>query len=249
MNQLYSLPMTSSDLFRFAKVGGSVRDQLMGLEPQDVDFVSVPQVEFATAEEAMRALRKDLEASGYVLLKASPQFFCLKVRSPDSSVVDFVMARKDGPSSDGRRPDYVLPGTLHDDLARRDFTINAMAIMDGELVDPFGGENDLHRRTLRFVGDPMQRISEDGLRVMRAFRFMVTKGLDPDEATISALFSSFAAEMLMKVNVDRIRKEVEKMFLANMRETFEIFSSTYMPIHIYNAIFRDNLRVIPTLKK
>jgi tRNA nucleotidyltransferase (CCA-adding enzyme) len=158
-----------------------------------------------------------------------------------------VLARKDGPSSDGRRPDFVLPGTLMDDLQRRDFTVNAMAILDGELVDPFGGQSDLDAMLLRFVGNPTDRIAEDGLRVMRALRFMVVKGFDMDMDTWDAINSDFAAEMLTKVSVERIREELEKMFFANTLWSLNVLND--LNPEVKNAIFRDGLRLMPTLKK
>ena len=82
--------------------------------------------------------------------------------------------RKDGSYGDGRRPDNVSFGTnIIDDLARRDFTINAMAIgIDNELIDIFGGKNDLEHNIVRAVGNANKRIAEDGLRILRAFRFL-----------------------------------------------------------------------------
>jgi tRNA nucleotidyltransferase (CCA-adding enzyme) len=134
-----------------------------------------------------------------------------------------------------------------DDLQRRDFTVNAMAILDGELVDPFGGRSDLEAGLLRFVGDPTQRIAEDGLRVMRALRFFVTKGFNMDADTWDAIDSDFAAEMLTKVSVERIREELEKMFFSNTLWSMGVLNE--LNPEVQNAIFRDGLRLMPTLKK
>jgi tRNA nucleotidyltransferase (CCA-adding enzyme) len=134
-----------------------------------------------------------------------------------------------------------------DDLERRDFTVNAMAMLGGELVDPFGGREDLESNLLRFVGNPTDRIAEDGLRVMRALRFAATKGFDIDADTWDAINSDFAAEMLMKVSVERIREELERMFLADTLWSLRVLND--INIEVQDAIFRDGLRLMPTLKK
>jgi hypothetical protein len=242
-------------MFQFAEVGGAVRDNFLGLDSKDVDFVAIPEDTsvFVDADSAFTTLCTHLRLKGFKVFLETPQFFTVRAQVPDdhplkqrTNVADFVLARKDGPSSDGRRPDFVLPGTLMDDLQRRDFTVNAMAMLNGELVDPFGGKNDLDSNLLRFVGNPTDRIAEDGLRVMRALRFHITKGFDIDADTWDAVNSDFAAEMLSKVSVERIRDELENMFLANTVATMETLSDVRR--NMKNAIFRDGLRLMPTLK-
>lgn len=240
-------------MFQFAEVGGAVRDSLLGLDSKDVDFVAVPTEFFIDAGDAFTALVAHLKEQGFKVFLETPQFFTVRAQVPEghplrqrTTVADFVLARKDGPSSDGRRPDFVFPGTLMDDLERRDFTVNAMARLNGELIDPFGGQMDLKKNILRFVGDPKERIAEDGLRVMRAMRFRVTKGFHLGVDTWSAIDSDFAAEMLMKVSIERIREELEKMFFADTLQSMEFLTRFSKPIQ--NAIFRDGLRLMPTLK-
>ena len=208
-------------MFEFAEVGGAVRDSLLGIESEDVDFVAILQNQGSNqnAESAFDMLINHLEANGFVIYQKKPEFFTIKAKVPENhplkqrtNVADFVLARKDGPSSDGRRPDYVLPGTLLDDLTRRDFTVNAMAKLNGSLLDFFGGAQDLQAGLIRFVGDPTQRIGEDGLRSLRALRFSVTKGFDIDCDAWKVINSDFSAEMLLKVSADRVRGELLKMF-------------------------------------
>jgi tRNA nucleotidyltransferase (CCA-adding enzyme) len=243
-------------MFQFAEVGGAVRDKFLGVDSKDVDFVAIPinPKMFANADEAFATLVNVLKVDGLEVFLETPEFFTVRAQVPTwhplkqrTTVADFVLARKDGPSSDGRRPDFVLPGTLMDDLQRRDFTVNSMAILDGELVDPFGGREDLENNLLRFVGNPTDRIAEDGLRVMRALRFHITKGFDVDAETWDAVNSEFAAEMLMKVSTERIREELEKMFLFDTVLTMETLSDVRR--NLKKAIFRDGLRLQPTLKK
>lgn len=247
-------------MFTFAEVGGAVRDGLLGLDSKDVDFVAVPTslAAFSTADEAFAALVADLKCQGFQVFLETPQFFTVRAQVPDghplktrTNVADFVLARRDGPSSDGRRPDFVLPGTLHDDLERRDFTINAMAILpNGELVDPFGGSDDLDAELIRFVGDPMERIKEDGLRVVRALRFCVTKGFDIEANTWEALTSELAMDMVRKVSIERIREELDKMFSFSSTDTLiALHLINNLPVCTQRAIFRDGLRLQPTLKK
>jgi tRNA nucleotidyltransferase (CCA-adding enzyme) len=241
-------------MFQFAEVGGAVRDKFLGVDSKDVDFVAVPKMSWDSADSAFNGLVNHLKWCGFKVFLETPEFFTVRAQVPNghplkqrTTVADFVLARKDGPSSDGRRPDFVLPGTLMDDLQRRDFTVNAMAILDGELVDPFGGREDLENNLLRFVGNPTDRIAEDGLRVMRALRFMVVKGFDMDMDTWDAINSDFAAEMLTKVSVERIREELEKMFFANTLWSLNVLND--LNPEVKNAIFRDGLRLMPTLKK
>jgi tRNA nucleotidyltransferase/poly(A) polymerase len=242
-------------VFQFAEVGGAVRDSFLGVKSKDVDFVAIPRsLEFhRDANDAFKNLVAHLKWCGFKVFLETPEFFTVRAQVPDghplkhrTNVADFVLARKDGPSSDGRRPDFVLAGTLMDDLERRDFTVNAMARLDNELIDPFGGRQDLQDNLLKFVGNPTDRIAEDGLRVMRALRFHITKGFDIDADTWDAVNSDFAAEMLSKVSVERIREELEKMFLVNTVATMETLST--VRCNMKNAIFRDGLRLMPTLK-
>jgi len=126
--------------------------------------------------------------------------------------------RKDGSYGDGRRPDNVSFGTnIMDDLARRDFTINAMAIdVDGNLIDIFGGENDLRLNIVKAVGEAEKRIAEDGLRILRAFRF-----LDLEKNNLRALDTELEKaikeniDMLDKVSRERITDEIRKILASN----------------------------------
>jgi len=243
-------------MFQFAEVGGAVRDSLLGVKSKDVDFVAIPKNTemHKNAEDAFHALVFHLEETGFKIFLETPQFFTVRAQVPEchslrerTNVADFVLARKDGPSSDGRRPDYVLPGTLMDDLSRRDFTINSMAILDGELIDPFGGQEDLEARLIRFVGDPHDRIAEDGLRVMRALRLSITKNMNLHYYTWEIIDTDFASRMLMKVSIERIRDELEKMFAANTLKTIELLNE--LNPNVKKSIFRDGLRLMPTLKQ
>lgn len=231
------------------EVGGCIRDELMGQHTKDVDFTVIAP--------SFDAMRQHLVAEGFKIHVETEQFHTIRAGVPKGHPLrertkdaDFVWARKEGPSSDGRHPDWVEPGTLHDDLARRDFTMNAVARdVNGDLIDPFGGIVDIERRELNFVGDPMERIHEDGLRVMRGFRFMVTKGVSPSRPTFDALHSREAASMLRRVSKERIKDELDKMFMFDPCHAVTIVGNL-SPLH-KQAIFsgpNGPLRMMATLK-
>lgn len=228
-------------------VGGAVRDAILGQESKDLDF--------AVEAPSFEAMRDMVVAEGHRIVDERPEFLTIRaVVGKDhplrevTNAVDFVMCRKDAATGDGRRPDFVEPGTILDDLARRDFTVNALAqdVATGEILDPFGGGEDLHRGILRFVGEPEDRIREDGLRVLRGFRFMVTKDLVAAPRTMDALAGPVATEMLHAVSVERIREELNKMLRADPMRTLNLLNEE-MRAH-RPAIFRDGLRLDATLK-
>jgi tRNA nucleotidyltransferase (CCA-adding enzyme) len=229
------------------EVGGCVRDDLMGIRSKDVDFVVIA--------ESFDAMRADLIRRGFKIHVEKPEFVTIRAGVPEGDPLrartrdaDFVLARKDSTTSDGRRPDFVEAGTLMDDLARRDFTMNAIArTIGGDLVDPFGGVADIENRVLRFVGDPEDRIREDGLRVIRGFRFMVMKGVTPTPLTGAAMASDLAVEMLAKVSTERIRDEVDRMLAFDTRTTLDILSHAMRP-EMLDVMFGGGLRLAATMK-
>lgn len=105
---------------------------------------------------------------------------------------------------------------------------------EGNLLDPHGGEQDLKDGVLAFVGDPMERIREDGLRVMRGLRFYVTKGLIPDHETWADLTGVEAADMLAKVSKERVREELEKMLAHDSEQSFKVLMNAW---RIRDAVF------------
>lgn len=234
---------------RFWEVGGCVRDQMVGKPSNDVDF--------AVEAKSFSQMRETLVDQGFEIFIENPEFVTIRAKVPSdspllerTSVADFVLCRKDGASSDGRRPDFVQAGDIFDDLKRRDFTMNAMAFdpLAKMLLDPHNGEDDIQRGIIRFVGNPISRIKEDGLRVMRGFRFAATLGFQFSPATKAALFSEEAAEMLSKVAVERIDLELRKMNSPeSFRSGFAVLSQ--LPDFTLDAIFRDGLRLTPTLKE
>lgn len=229
---------------RLFEVGGCVRDEIMGVRTKDFDFA----VEGASG---MDELREFLVERGFEIFVETPQFLTIRARFPKDHpnrkiTADFALCRKDGPSADGRRPDFVETATIHDDLNRRDFTVNAIAkTEDGDLIDPHNGVQDIADRRLRAVGDPMDRFREDGLRALRAIRFIITKGFVADEPLSRALGEPETAALLGGVSTERVRDELFKCFSKDTLGTLDILMS--LPINLRLAILR-NIKLEPTMR-
>lgn len=208
-------------------VGGYVRDHIMGIESNDVDYTVVLSpsdfpvtgtvVEMPTAFQVMW---NQLASEGFKIIPeaSKEEFLTIRAIFPKGHQyrggADFVLARKEGTYTDGRRPDFVEIGTLTDDLKRRDFTVNAIAMdEDGNLIDPFDGVQDINDRLLRAVGSAQMRLEEDALRAVRAIRFSVTKGFVIDPELRFAMQSAAVLDKIENViSDDRIQKELSKMF-------------------------------------
>ena len=179
-------------------VGGCVRDMLMGKVPHDWDVTTSARPEQVLALFPGYAVPTGLKHGTVTVLW---QDLSLEVTT----------FRTETAYRDHRHPDAVaFADTLQEDLSRRDFTVNAMA-MDcrGRLTDLFGGRYDLARGLLRCVGDPEQRFAEDALRIMRCLRFAATLGFSIDSATESAIFTR--KEDLSFVSAERLRDELCKL--------------------------------------
>lgn len=193
---------------KFYKVGGCVRDQFLGLKSKDIDYTVV-----APSYDAMKA--EILRRGGEIFLE-KPEFLTIRAKVPVLGATDFVLARKDGYYSDGRRPDNVQVGTLFDDLSRRDFTMNAIAVAeDGGIIDPFNGQEDIARRLIRCVGNPFMRFNEDALRLLRAIRFGITKKFRFDANITECLKNPELLFRLTTVSTERVREELTRCFRAD----------------------------------
>ena len=186
-------------------VGGAVRDCILGKIPTEFDICTD-----ATPEQVIDSFEETIPTG--------IKFGTITVKS-GSSQYEVTTLRTETGYGDGRRPDVVEWGTsLEIDLSRRDFTMNAMAYDCARelLHDPFGGKEDLASGNLRAVGDPQHRLSEDGLRIMRAYRFMdrQEKGIwSPDKELSAALIDNRA--MLALVSIERIWNELERIILGS----------------------------------
>jgi len=180
-------------------VGGCVRDACLGLTPQDYDLCTSALPE--QTEEVFRGRR---------LVLAGKKHGTVGVVT-DAGVVEITTFRTEGSYRDNRHPDWVrFVPDIESDLARRDFTINAMAYSPARgYADPFGGRQDLKKGVLRAVGDPQKRFQEDSLRILRGVRFAVRYGLKVDPATERAMFSQ--APLMDNLARERVFEELCKL--------------------------------------
>jgi tRNA nucleotidyltransferase (CCA-adding enzyme) len=202
--------------FRAWAVGGAVRDELCAeltgerLERQDWDLATDARPEDVT-RLFRRVIPTGIQHGTVTVLTEGGQY-------------EVTTLRGETQYTDGRRPDSVyFVDDIKDDLARRDFTMNAIAydVLEDRLIDPFGGLADLETRTLRAVGDPAARFAEDGLRVLRAARFVATLEVTLEAETERAIEPSLAS--YAKVSAERVRDEwMKTMKAARPSRGFEV---------------------------
>ena len=180
-------------------VGGCVRDACLGLEPQDYDLCTNALPEETEAVFADRRLVLAGKKHGTVGVIT------------EAGVVEITTFRTEGGYRDNRHPDWVeFVPDIEKDLARRDFTVNAMAYSPVRgFADPFGGREDLEKRILRAVGDPFARFTEDSLRILRGVRFAVRYGLTPEAETEKAMLE--LAPLMDNLARERVFEELCKL--------------------------------------
>ena len=180
-------------------VGGCVRDALLGRTPHDFDLCTD-----ARPEQTRAAF------SGRPLVLAGEKHGTVGVVTPEG-VVEITTFRQEGGYGDNRRPDWVdFITDLREDLARRDFTVNAMAYSPARgLADPFGGRQDLEKKILRAVGDPDTRFREDSLRILRGVRFCAAYGLTPDPETEAAMLRQ--SHLMEHLARERVFEELNRL--------------------------------------
>lgn len=200
-------------------VGGCVRDLLMDRQPNDWDICTS-----ATPEEMKKCFL------GWTTIDTGLRHGTITVVLGGNSY-EVTTFRVDGTYSDGRHPDNVQFTTnLVADLARRDFTINAIAMtVDGIICDPFGGQHDIDAKVIRCVGDPRERFMEDGLRIMRALRFAATLGFGIEVDTIAAMHD--CKDNLRNIAAERIMTELKKLVVGKKS------GATLNPYHDILSIF------------
>ena len=222
-------------------VGGCVRDTLMGIPPHDWDVAvtTLPEVTVSLCESA-----------GYRTIPTGIKHGTVTVLVPHSGepsdregaydLIECTTCRTEGGYSDGRHPDAVaFTGRIRDDLSRRDFTVNAMALEvgpsdDGEsfaVLDLFGGRDDLRDGIIRAVGDPDTRFTEDALRLLRAVRFAVKLGFTIEENTRSAIMRK--AGGLARISRERISDELQKILISpRPEEGISLLMELGLMIHV-----------------
>ena len=187
-------------------VGGCVRDAILGLEPNDYDMCT-------------NALPEETEAvfADHKLVLAGKKHGTIGVIT-ESGVIEITTFRTEGNYTDNRHPEWVkfMPN-IEDDLARRDFTVNAMAYSPSRgLQDPFGGREDLKNHILKAVGDAPQRFREDSLRILRGARFAAKYRLTPEDKTLEAMVE--LRRLMDNLARERVFEELCKLLLSATAE-------------------------------
>ena len=206
-------------------VGGCVRDSLLGRQPEDWDITTSAKPE-QVKEIFNRTVDTGIQHGTVTVLI-------------DHEGYEVTTYRIDGEYEDGRHPKSVeFTGNLLEDLKRRDFTINAMAYSDREgLVDAFDGVKDLEGRVIRCVGNPLDRFTEDALRILRAIRFSAQLGFDMEAETRAAI--SVIAPNMAKVSKERIQVELTKLLLSDhpgrLKDVYENGIGPYISKHFEAA--------------
>ena len=199
--------------FEAFMVGGCVRDLIMGVKPKDFDITTN-----ATPEEIIKLFPKtfyenDYGTVGVVTCGEDLGTVCSDVTA---KIVEVTPYRIESTYKDNRHPDSVVwSKNIEDDLQRRDFTMNAIAYnpVTGETVDPFDGILDIQRKVIRAVGDPDARFKEDGLRLMRAIRFMSQLDFDIEIVTRESIEKN--SQLIKNISHERVREEFVKLIMTD----------------------------------
>ena len=181
--------------------GGCVRDQLLGRVPKDYDVATDAQPRQVTQVFGKRRT-----------LAIGASFGVITVLGPKhAGQIEVATFREDAGYSDGRHPDAVRYSTAREDASRRDFTINGLFYdpVEDEVIDYVGGQEDLRLRRIRAIGDPVERFTEDKLRMLRALRFTTTYGFELDSNTYDAIRTM--ADQIQVVSPERITAEMRQV--------------------------------------
>jgi tRNA nucleotidyltransferase/poly(A) polymerase len=183
--------------------GGCVRDKLLGRAPKDFDIATS-----ARPDEVMKLFPGSNQVGAHFGVVIA------RIRRQHVEVATF---RTDGSYKDGRRPESVTYSTPQEDAQRRDFTVNGLfeRPASGEVIDYVNGVADLHAGVLRAIGDPVARLTEDALRLLRAVRFSAVLGLEIEPVTLAAITD--CAPLLGKISPERIRDEFSKILTTSGR--------------------------------
>jgi tRNA nucleotidyltransferase (CCA-adding enzyme) len=232
-------------------VGGAVREIVRGFPEKVKDW------DFAVEAESFDAMRNWLELAGFEIFLETPQYFTIRARAPKDyysfagldmtgRTFDFTLCRSEGEYTDGRHPDSVQVGTIKEDLARRDFTMNAIALdAAGGIIDPFGGAKDIKDGLIRCVGTT-ERLREDALRMLRAIRFAVQLDFTLSSDITQFLYDPNNVPLLDNISEERIREELTKCFKADTLETLYYLQSYHA---LTSSIFGGKkMWLLPTVK-
>jgi len=239
------------------KVGGCVRDAILGIDSNDIDFTFVLDDTDKTVEEGFQIMTEFMNQKGFTIFLSTPEMFTIRAKFPkgdtnEGLVADFVLARKEIGYKEGTRQPILELGTLEDDLIRRDFTLNALAEDEhGNLIDLFNGVADLKVGLLRTPLDPKITMMDDPLRILRALRFSITKGFSIALEIFDAMAQPEILEKLENtVSAERIREEVFKMMKHDTVKTLELFRIMEEIVPGFTSlVFGRGLWLKPTFEK
>ena len=239
--------------FKFYEVGGKIRDEILGLHSKDVDYVVVPDddlIEDIVSPHTMfKVLEEYLTMEGFDIYLSTPHCFTIRAKFPPhykyEGDADFVLARKEVGYLPNTRTPIVKPGTLYDDLERRDFTLNALAKDEnGNIIDFFNGKEDLKNGILRTPLDTEITFNDDPLRILRAIRFSIVKGFCILDEMCDIITNYDYENKMGVVSSERIREELLKCFKHDTLKTLQTLET--FP-RLRNYIFtRTNLWLKPT---
>lgn len=230
---------------KFYKVGGAVRDSIL-LASGRFPNIKVKDFDFAVEAPSFDAMREAIIAKGGKIFLETLKFLTIRANVPELGSADYVLCRKEGAYNDGRHPSTVSVGTILDDLARRDFRCNAIAIdcETGAMIDPHNGQEDLQYGILRAVGNASDRLNEDKLRVFRAVRFTITKQFEMDNDLREAVLE---VNDFSGVSTERIREELKSMMAFDSEKTMRDLLFHYP--NLWRVIFERGIWFEPTTKK
>lgn len=235
------------------KVGGCVRDGLLGVKTKDIDFTFVLDDLNKTVEEGFKEMEQWMTDQGFTIFLSVPEMFTIRAKFPSDHKfakldADFVMARKEVGYVEGTRRPILELGTLEDDLIRRDFTVNAMAEdEDGNLIDLFNGLDHLKFNILITPLDTNVTMADDPLRLLRALRFSITKGFRISNDIWNELNNFDYDEKMGVVSTERIREELLKCFKHDTLKTLNKLNEFK---YLRDYIFKNNILWLkPTLEQ
>jgi tRNA nucleotidyltransferase/poly(A) polymerase len=231
-------------------VGGAVRDEILGLSNKDLDYVFVFEDldENQTAEECFNEMYQNIQDRGEIFL-STPSCYTIRYKDRKTKEVkDVVMARKEIGYIEGTRTPIVKPGTLYDDLERRDFTLNALAKdEDGTIIDYFNGLDHLRFKILITPLDANVTFNDDPLRLLRALRFSITKDFRMCDDIWNELNNFDYDEKMGVVSTERIREELFKCFKHDTLKTLDKLNEFK---YLRDYIFKNNLLWLkPTMEQ
>jgi len=233
-------------------VGGCVRDLLLGKEPHDFDFAGN-----AVPEEILSVFK------GYKTIRDGEKHGTIAVQS-DGLWIEITTYRTESDYADFRHPTHVeFADDIRKDLARRDFTVNAMALSrDGNVIDLFGGKSDIEKRVIRCVGDPKERFTEDALRIMRALRFSAVLNFEIEKQTSNDLhrygylLKEIAVEriltefkiLLLQADCGQLLRDYSDVLIQFIPELAEIIGFEQFNPHYEDDVYTHSVKVTETVR-